>query len=183
MSRNRRPPRGQVVERSTLESASPSPSVMPVCSNPRCTRAVSVYVGGRNPSVEFLGEVAANGRGGHQGLFTPHERNSFFSTRTRSARLRSSKICRNSASICWATIELTLTENSMPTLRLSKDRNLGSTLVPSRFQTSGNTVPTSRRAVFWSPGVGFGLGPGPGSGSAMVTHLAPNWCSDHRSHV
>ena len=37
----------------------------------------------------------------------------------------------------WANCELTLTENSMPTLRSSPDRSLGSILVPNRFQTSG----------------------------------------------
>ena len=47
-----------------------------------------------------------------------------------------------------ANCELTLTENSMPTLRSSLDRSLGRILVPSRFQTSGVDLTNDETANF-----------------------------------
>ena len=94
------------------------------------------------------------------------------STRTRSLSPRSVRICRSSLSMFCANCEPTLTEKSMPTLRSSPDRSLGRILVPSRFQTSGGTVPARRSVGFRSAGCWLwhevpGSGSGSGSGSVL----------------
>ncbi len=77
----------------------------------------------------------------------------------------SCRICCSSVARLPALSALTLTVNSRPIRRSEPARSFGRIFVPSRFQTSGGTVPTRRRAVMLA--LGAGSGPGGKADSGM----------------
>ena len=87
-----------------------------------------------------------------------------YSTLTTSARPSSCRICRRSVANAFTESAETVTANSSPILRSEPARSFGRIFVPSRFHTSGGTVPTRRSVRVEAAGLGPGPGVGPGSG-------------------
>jgi len=91
---------------------------------------------------------------------------SSYSTSMLLATPRSCRICRISALTLFAISGLKPTRNSIPIPKSFPERSFGRTFVPRRFQSSGGTVPLTRRitSFFSSPCVGGSVTDGPGSG-------------------
>jgi len=91
----------------------------------------------------------------------------------RSDKPRSSIICWRSVWKFWAIVSSTITENSIPILISEPLRNLGISLVPRRFHTSGGTSPVILKVRLAGSGAGSGCGVPPGavgtSGSGVGT--------------